>query len=73
MTKGSVLAKEKAAEKAALAEADGVILEAELVSISKNAEVVIKLSKDVEFPASLLETVNSYNRPAKKDHKMNDD
>ena len=73
MIKASAFAREKAAEKAALAEAEGVIPEAKLESISKDREVVIKLSKDIEFPASLLKTVNSSNRPAKKDRKMNDD
>ena len=73
MTKASVLAKEKAAEKVALAEVEGVIPEAKLESVSKDGEVVLKLSKDIEFPASLLKTVNSSNRPAKKDRRMNDD
>ena len=73
MTKASALAKEKAAEKAALAEAEGVMPEAKLESISKDGEVVIKLSKDIEFPDGLLKTVNSSNRPAEKDHRMNDD
>ena len=73
MLKASILAKEKAAEMAALAEAEGGIPEAKLESISKDGEVVIKLSKDIEFPASLLKTIISSNRPAKKDRKMNDD
>ena len=53
------------------------------MSISKDGEVLIKISKDIQFPADLLQAVNSSNQlaekgrssdlPAKKDRKMNDD
>ena len=71
MIKASALARKKIAAEVDLEKFE--LPEAELVSISKDAEVLIKLSKDIEFPASLLKTVNSSNRAAKKDHKMNGD
>ena len=71
MIKASALAREEIAAEVDLAKFE--LPEVELVSISKDAEVLIKISKDIEFPADLLQAVNSSNQLAEKDHKMNDD
>ena len=71
MIKASVLAREIIAAEVDLAKFE--LPEAELVSISKDAEVLIKLSKDIQFPNDLLQAINSFNRAAKNDRKMNDD
>ena len=71
MIKASALARKKIAAEVDLEKVE--LPEAELVSISKDAEVLIKLSKDIKFPNDLLQAINSSNQAAKKDHKMNDD
>ena len=71
MIKASALAREEIAAEIDLAKFE--LPEVELVSISKDAEVLIKISKDIQFPNDLLQAIDSSNRAAKKDHKMNDD
>ena len=81
MIKASALAREQIAAEVDLAKFE--LPKVELVSISKDGEVLIKISKDIKFPADLLKAVNSSNQsaeedhssnlPVKKDHKMNDD
>ena len=68
MIKASVLAREIIAAEVDLAKFE--LPEAELVSISKDAEVLIKFSKEIQFPTDLLLAVNG---SVKKDHYMNDD
>ena len=69
MIKASALAREEIAAEVDLEkfELPGV----KLVSISKDAEVLIKISKDVKFPADLLQAVNSSNQSAEKDRSSN--
>ena len=52
MIKASALAREEIAAEVDLAKFE--LPEVELVSISKDGEVLIKISKDIQFPNDLL-------------------
>ena len=57
MIRFAALANERVAAEAALAKVKEP--EANLVSISKDAEVSIKFTKEIDFPTELLEAVNA--------------
>ena len=74
MIKASILSRERTAKEKGLTVAE--LPEVKLVSISKDGEVILKFTKDIQFPIDLLRTVDSKNkRPAeaKEDRKMDDE
>ena len=74
MIKASILSRERTAKEKGLTVAE--LPEVKLVSISKDGEVILKFTKDIQFPIDLLQTVVSKNkRPAeaKEDRKMDDE
>ena len=65
MIKASILSRERTAKEKGLTVAE--LPEVKLVSISKDGEVILKFTKDIQFPTDLLQTVNSKSkRPAEE-------